>query len=44
MKLLKDKIKKAQDALNDNAVVSKLEDVVNWFRHQAEKFEQSHRE
>ena len=44
MKVLKDKIKKAQEALNDNAVVSKLEDVVNWFRTQADKFQRSNQE
>lgn len=41
MKVLKDKIKAAQEAININATVAKLEHMVNWFRNQAELHESS---
>ena len=41
MKVLKDKIKAAQDAINISTTVAKLEHMVNWFRSQAELHESS---
>lgn len=41
MKVLKDKIQAAQEAINANTTVAKLEHMVNWFRNQAEVHESS---